>query len=132
MREFPEARIALCRCGIAKKVYGVRFEKNNDGWSYNWAFPIKLQEAEREKYGEYLLEGVISKSPEYPGCPTCGANYFVVCGACGKLNCNNATSSHFKCEWCGFEGELSSYSDEERPRSKGKGNGIRIRTGNDR
>ena len=36
-----EARIALCKCREGRNIYGVRFEKLEDGWKYTWAFPVK-------------------------------------------------------------------------------------------
>ena len=45
-----EARIALCKCKEGKNIYGVRFEKTENGWKYTWAFPEKEAAAKREHY----------------------------------------------------------------------------------
>lgn len=52
----PEARIALCKCGESKKIYGVRMEKAQGGWNCTWAFPISADSAKREGYGCYHPE----------------------------------------------------------------------------
>jgi len=104
-----EATVALCRCKETHKTYGVRFEKVSEGnWKYTWAFKIKESSAKREGYDGTIIDGRIFPDEEYPGCPYCGEKYFVVC-SCGKLNCHTHNSGLFKCEWCGLEGELSTY-----------------------
>jgi hypothetical protein len=104
MENFPEARIAMCKCRETKKAYGVRFERYRDGWKYTWAFPIKESVAKREKYDETMLKGNLYQDEDYPGCPYCGTKGFVICGQCDGLMCNNFGSEPFKCEWCGSEG----------------------------
>jgi hypothetical protein len=111
-----EAVIALCKCKESKKLYGVRFEKTGVGtWQYTWAFPIKESTAQREGYNAANLTGSIEPTADYPGCPYCGAQYFVVC-PCGKLNCNvaaeNILGRQFTCEWCGLSGQISAYGGE--------------------
>ena len=107
MEEFyPEARIALCKCGTTQKIRGVRFQKKNDGWEYTWTFPIKEGSAKRENYDSTVLKGNLYLGDEYPGCPDCGAKAFLVCGGCGKLNCNQGNG---KCHWCGMDGDISDY-----------------------
>ena len=91
-----EARIALCKCKEGKNIYGVRFEKSEDGWKYTWAFPVKEATAK------------IVPDNGYPGCPFCRTRDFVICN-CGKLNCHNGNDSHFTCNWCGLSGTLGSY-----------------------
>ena len=36
----------------------------------------------------------------------------IVCGTCGKLNCNNTNEKIFTCGWCGAQGELSDYEGD--------------------
>lgn len=109
IRRGPEARIALCKCKEAKKIYGVRMEKAAGGWISTWAFPISADSAKREGYEETILTGSLGMSPDYNGCPYCGTKYFVVCGSCNKLNCNINTGNTFTCEWCGSTGTLTAY-----------------------
>lgn len=54
-----EARIALCKCKEGKNIYGVRFEKTENGWKYTWAFPVKEAAAKREHYDETKIVGQI-------------------------------------------------------------------------
>ena len=104
-----EATIALCKCKETHKTYGVRFEKTSEGnWVYTWAFPMKESAAKREGYDGTVIEGNIKPREDYPGCPYCGAKYFVIC-SCGKLNCNIGTPGLFTCEWCDMIGELGGY-----------------------
>lgn len=105
-----EAQVALCKCQEGKKVYGVRLEKTPLGWKYDWAFTISETRAKSEGYESTDIVGSIYPDPEYPGCPYCKVRNFVVCGTCGKLNCNNPKGNIFTCEWCGSSGELVNYS----------------------
>lgn len=106
------AKIAVSRCNHSERMYGVRMEKGQEGWTYNWAFKLNSDTAKREKYTETSLEGMLIRDSNYPGCPYCGANYFIVCGDCGKLSCNNAHGEYFTCGWCGMEGKLKNYSGD--------------------
>ena len=84
-----EAKVALAHCREGKKIYGVRMEKTSLGWKYNWAFKLTDSRAKTEGYGSTKIVGNIYPDEEYPGCPYCKAKSFIVCGTCGKLNCNN-------------------------------------------
>lgn len=106
MAEFPEARIALCKCGKSQKIHGVRFERYQTGWKYTWAFPIKEGSAKRENYDSTILKSDLIRDENYPGCPECGALAFMICSGCGKLNCNLGVP---KCNWCGYGDSLSDY-----------------------
>lgn len=110
MKKAIEAQVALCKCQEGKKTFGVRMEKTPIGWKYDWAFLINEDRAKAEGYDNATIVGAIYPDPEYPGCPFCKGNTFVVCGACGKLNCNNVRGKIFTCEWCGAKGELINYS----------------------
>ena len=108
-RNMPEATVALCKCGETHKIYGVRFEKIADRhWKYTWAFPMKEASAQREGYDATMITGAIEPDEEYPGCPYCGAKYFVIC-SCGKLNCNIVSGNVFTCNWCGMSGMITNY-----------------------
>lgn len=114
-----EATVALCKCGRAHKTYGVRFEKvGRKSWEYTWAFPVREATAKREGYDETAIVGTIEPREDYPGCPYCGANSFVICGSCGKLNCNTG-SRLFSCGWCGVHGIVSGGYDGSGIRSGG-------------
>ena len=103
-----EASVVLCKCHQVHKTYGVRFEKRNGIWVYNWAFPIKETAAKREGYDKCVIKGQILPTEDYPGCPYCGGMSFVIC-SCGKLNCNTQRGSQFTCEWCGTTGTVVAY-----------------------
>ena len=110
--EKREARIGLCRCNSRERVYGVRMEKINKDWFYNWAFEINPDVAKRENYNATTVKGNLIRDHEYPGCPFCQAQAFIICGNCGKLSCNNGTDKLFKCGWCGNEGRLVDYTGD--------------------
>ena len=103
--------VAVCKCPKSHKMFGVRFQqRNRRQWDYTWAFPIREDSARREGYDKTEIVGDIDPTSEYPGCPYCGAKYFVIC-SCGKLNCNSyAFDNAFLCEWCGATGTLTSYT----------------------
>ena len=58
------------------------------------------------------IVGTIYPDGEYSGCPYCKAKSFIVCGSCGKLNCNNTEEKVFTCGWCGAKGELIDYEGD--------------------
>lgn len=114
-----EATVALFKCGKSHKAYGVRFERaGRKLWKYTWAFPVQEAAAKREGYDETTIVGDIAPAEDYPGCPYCAANAFVICGSCGKLNCNTG-SRRFSCEWCGAHGIVSGSYDGSGIRSGG-------------
>lgn len=104
-----EATVAVCKCGEAKKLYGVRFQRTSPrSWKYTWAFPMRKASAQREGYDNTVIEGMIDPDENYPGCPYCGTKYFVIC-SCGKLNCNIGYTGRFECGWCHTSGTLNAY-----------------------
>lgn len=109
IRRGAEAKIALCRCKEAGKVYGVRMERSGDMWNSTWAFPVDMDQAKREGYDATVRKGMLGMTKEYNGCPYCGMKTFVVCDACKRLNCNIVTGETFTCDWCGNTGTLSDY-----------------------
>lgn len=108
---YPEARIALCKCKEGNRPFGIRFEEYENEWKATWAFTIKKDgAAERENYSKTTLKGKIRLAIEYPGCPYCSARGFIICGDCGGLNCNmHDRDEVFTCGWCGETGELTEY-----------------------
>ena len=96
-----EATVVQCRCQRGRKSYGVRFEKiGYRHWKYTWAFPIAESAAKREGYDAVTVDGNIEADQEYPGCPYCHAQGFVIC-SCGKLNCFIGVGKEYSCAWCG-------------------------------
>lgn len=132
--KFPEARIALCKCSTSKKIYGIRMERTSCGWDRTWAYAIKNFSEERDTANEKIMEGVIGTRPEYPGCPYCETYGLIVCGECGRLNCNNGKQRSFTCNWCGFTGELVGSEDNNHGDGKNSGRkpGFSFKSGNDR
>lgn len=109
MSKKVEAQVALCKCREGN-VFGVRFEKRQGVWTYDWAFKIKETEAREEGYESTKILGLIYPDPEYPGCPFCENQNFIVCDKCGKLNCRTQTEGLFTCRWCGQIGRLEIYN----------------------
>ncbi len=103
-----EAGIVTCKCGKVNKLYGIRFEKIDGQWIYNWAFELNESMAKREGYDTTVIKGDIMPTDDYPGCPYCKTKYFVIC-KCGRLSCNNSESELFTCPWCGNSGRLTVY-----------------------
>lgn len=99
-------KIALCKCPVSHKTYGVRFEKVGKAWKYDWAFRISPQAASREHYDETKMVGDIFMDSNYPGCPDCEEKCFIIC-SCGHLNCYYVKGKRFVCEWCKQEGTLA-------------------------
>lgn len=103
-----EAAVVLCKCNYSNKTYGVRFEKRNGNWIYNWAFPIKESSGKREGYDRSFIKGQIHPTEDYPGCPYCGATGFIICG-CGKMSCYKGELETFTCKWCGKTSRIGVY-----------------------
>lgn len=135
-QKFREARIALCRCGTGDRIFGIRMERTSHGWDRTWAYKIKNFSEERDGANEKVMEGIIGTTEEYPGCPYCESYGLVVCGECGRLNCNHGNSERFTCNWCGFTGDLvgadDNHGDRKRNSSSAKPAGFSFKSGNDR
>ncbi len=54
--------------------------------------------------GEATVSGVFYD--DLP-CPYCGQKGFVRCGSCNQFICHQYGESHFKCSYCGNEGEVT-------------------------
>ena len=104
-----QAEVILSKCREGKKIFGVRMENTSLGWKYNWAFKISDKRANAEEFENTHIVGDIYPDPEYPGCPYCRGNSFIICGNCGKLYCYNEKNGVSTCEWCGNTGRLSNY-----------------------
>lgn len=107
----PEAHIVLARCPKHnRKLYGIRMEKNDNGWKLTWAFPVDERKAKSEGYDRTDLKGTFSPAENYNGCPTCKAKVFLYCPRCSKITCYYG-ESRASCAWCGFSGEIQAQND---------------------
>ena len=96
-----EATVILAKCSKAKRTYGIRIQKMEDGdWHRTWAFPVDEKRACNEHYDETSVQGNLRATEKYPGCPYCGTKGFVQCGSCHKISCWNG-ESRMTCPWCG-------------------------------
>jgi hypothetical protein len=96
------ATVVLARCDKTKRLYGMRVEQRGNDWVRTWAFPIDEQKAKNEGFEANKVSGSMQAVDDYPGCPHCGTNGFVLC-SCGKISCWNGgegTNTH-TCPWCG-------------------------------
>ena len=103
--------IILCRCPGNKKLFGIRAQQTPEGdWLRTWAFPISESDAKAEGYDRSRIQGSLSHTAEYPGCPYCGNTGFVICVNCKKMSCYN--QEEIDCPWCGTH--MSSFTIAER------------------
>lgn len=104
-----EAKVVLQKCN-KKDTFGVRIQKMNGDWYRTWAFKINEKNASDEGYDEEQISGSLNATEEYPGCPYCGDDSFVLCG-CGKLGCyRNINGDIYECPWCGSRGRVTGAS----------------------
>lgn len=99
-----EAKVVMMKCKDCKKAFGARIERREEGWVFNWAFPIDESIAEKEGFDSEIIEGNVYLDEEYPGCPHCGSKGFVQC-TCGKLTCWEGEIIS-KCAWCGKKAKV--------------------------
>ena len=100
-----EATVAACRCAKSGGLFGVRFEKRNNTWVYNWSFKLSEATVQHEGYDSIEIRGRVTLDPDYPGCPYCETKSLLVC-SCGKLNCYDGKSRTTTCRWCGVSGNV--------------------------
>ena len=55
--------ITLSRCAENGALFGIRFEKTDDAWTFTWAFPISQQSAKKEGYGRKRIAGSFRMGP---------------------------------------------------------------------
>jgi hypothetical protein len=92
--------IVVGRCNHTGDTYGIRFEEQGAGvWVFDWAFRIRPEAARREGYDRTVIEGRFVRGEHYPGCPSCGAPGFFLCG-CGRVNCWDGEHQEVTCAWC--------------------------------
>ena len=98
------AKIIIARCAKTKQAFGIRVEERENDWIRTWAFPIDEKKASKEGFDTNTISGTLQTDPEYPGCPFCGSEAFIVC-SCGKIGCNGdleykGVSAYYKCPFC--------------------------------
>lgn len=94
-----EANVILGKC-YNKELYGMRVQKINGDWMRTWAFPIKAEAAQGEGFDNVKISGSFFSTKEYPGCPYCEQDDFIVCGVCKKISCYHGEEMSV-CQWCG-------------------------------
>lgn len=93
----------------------MRVEECGRDWIRTWAFKIREDMARREGFDKVFINGSFARTEEYPGCPYCGGNGFIVCGVCKKISCYNGEDIGV-CRWCGNQAAV-----EKRDRLDVKG-----------
>lgn len=118
-----ETNVILCKCVYTRSardnLFGIRIEKIQGDWMRTWAFKIGEDKARNEGFDKENITGSFVSTPEYPGCPHCGAESFSICD-CGKMFCydpnkeqhnteiiNGNAFIHRVCPWCGEDGYYS-------------------------
>ena len=99
-----KASVTLAKCPRSKDLYGMRIEERENDWVRTWAFKISEQKAKHEGYESEKKSGSMQPTPEYPGCPYCGAMGIAQC-SCGKLFCWRSETGTAVCPWCGQKEE---------------------------
>jgi hypothetical protein len=97
------AKVAICKCPKTKGVFGIRFEERNGDWLRTWAFKIDEDKAKREGFDATKINGTMTPTTEYPGCPYCETNTIAPC-SCGKIFCFpewTGVPKEATCPWCG-------------------------------
>lgn len=102
-----ESQVIVARCSKTNKPFGIRIEKINGDWFRTWAFPLAESEIKHENYGDKLtVSGAFPETPDFNGCPYCGAHGFVQCGNCGKIGCDYGETNYYTCPWCENSGRV--------------------------
>ncbi len=94
-----EANVILGKC-YNKELYGMRVQKADGDWIRTWAFPIKEGTASEEGFDKVKITGSFHAADDYPGCPYCEGQGFIVCGVCKKISCYHGEEISV-CHWCG-------------------------------
>lgn len=97
----------MAMCEETKKPFGITVEPKEGYCVFNWAFKIKPGQGAREGYDKTHVKGGVMYSPEFNGCPHCGAKSFYICTHCGKVVCFHQ-QEYVKCPNCGKAGTLQS------------------------
>lgn len=101
MNQASDVVIVMSRCSRSKESFGIRFEKDDQSnWVVDWAFPVKEALGRKEGYDKNEIKGRITLDTQYPGCPYCHNESFVLCSTCAKVSCYDNTSNWVVCPWC--------------------------------
>ena len=108
--------VAGARCTATKMPFAIRFEVGALGiWHACAAFAISERQLCNAAFSGDEITSSASLSPNYPGCPHCGADprkefagvSFVQC-SCGKLACSTGIiGAETICPWCDRIGTLA-------------------------
>ncbi len=91
--------ILLSRCQKIKKLYLIKYEKQNTGnYEYEGSYSVsedyfELTEGHEQKVQSDKLFGM-------PFCPYCKSSFWGMC-VCGKVLCLKAEDPYNTCPWCG-------------------------------
>lgn len=100
-----EGSVIVAKCAKCKQMFGITMERINGVWHCVWAFKLSESSANAEGYGDELVSGTMTLDPEYPGCPYCGNDGWMKCGACEKVTCYGEDGTGMAtCAWCGNSG----------------------------
>src|SRR5216684_323622 len=116
VRAFREAiLVAGARCTATRRPFAIRFEQGRGGiWQACSTFAISERLLCNPAFSSDQVTSSASLSPNYPGCPHCGADprkefagvSFVSC-SCGKLACcTGIIGIETVCPWCDRVGAL--------------------------
>jgi hypothetical protein len=61
--------------------------------------------------GNGPVRAAFNVTPDYTGCPHCGADNFVRCGRCQELSCYDTSWEIFHCPRCGNSGQVTGTID---------------------
>ena len=100
------AKVIMAKCSKTRKAFGIRIEQRGRDWVRTWAFPMDERKAKREGYDANTVTGSMNAVDEYPGCPHCGSEGFLLDSDCGHVSCAGGMIDHgdyaeCTCPWCG-------------------------------
>jgi hypothetical protein len=102
--------IITAHCSKTGYRMGIRLEeKAPKHWVADWAFKVKESVASKEGYDKTSVDGQFELSCDFPGCPFCASQSFVLCD-CKKLLCHESGVRRFKCPKCGIDGTVGNDS----------------------
>lgn len=96
-----KAAVILAKCTRQPTTYGIRIQSDDgETWLKTWAFPVDMNRARREGYGQDQISGYYFVDESFPGCPYCGAKQVISCNICHRASCWNG-ETEMDCAWCG-------------------------------
>lgn len=96
------------RCTHSNELFGIRGIYRSSQWHLTWAFRMTEHQAKIEHIENNTINGSAVFDSSYPGCPHCGNQTYVLCGACKHMTCSAPITENtfFKCSWCGNSGNV--------------------------